>query len=304
MGDPMRPLMWVSKSHAKLAAALREMGHKISAEQHSASCWRSLEYRRQVNRKTQEGAAIPTATRSSSTSTRKPLPRRPAGQPVISVDTKKKELIGNFKNGGSDYRPKGSPRRGRTCTTSRTRSSARSCPTACTTSTANAGCVSVGITSDTAEFAVDVDPALAAIAWDDERYPEARAVDDHGGLRRLQRCARAAVEGRTAEAGRRNRAASSRSATIRPARRSGTRSSTGCSATSRRTGAAGRSTSRLAVVELIGATTTKTGLKVESALDTRSYQKGIKVSNAEMNASTSRGDNSILNGTTQSHPET
>jgi hypothetical protein len=57
---------------------------------------------------------------------------------------------------------------------------------------------------------------------------------------------------------------------------------------------------RLAVVELIGATTTKTGLKVESALDTRSYQKGIKVSKAAMTASTSPAISSILNGTTQS----
>ena len=83
--------------------------------------------------------------------------------------------------------------------------------------------------------------------------------------------------------------------TIRRAHRSGTRSSTGCYATSRRTGAVGRSTNRLAVVELIGATTTKTGLKVESALDTRNYRKGIKVSKAEIKCLYITGD--------QFHPE-
>ena len=62
-------------------------------------------------------------------------------------------------------------------------------------------------------------------------------------------------------------------------------------------------TDRLAVVELIGATTTKTGLKVECALDKRTYQKGIKVSNAEMKPSTSPAIRSILNGTTPSGRE-
>jgi hypothetical protein len=76
MGDPMRPLMWVSKSHAKLAAALREMGHKI-ADSSIPKLLGGLEYRRQVNRKTLEGSRNPTGTRNSSISTRRrPPPRR------------------------------------------------------------------------------------------------------------------------------------------------------------------------------------------------------------------------------------
>ena len=68
MGDPMRPLMWVSKSHAKLAAALCAMGHKI-ADSSIPKLLGLLKYSRQVNRKTLEAAAILTGTRNSSTST-------------------------------------------------------------------------------------------------------------------------------------------------------------------------------------------------------------------------------------------
>ena len=71
VGDPMRPLLWVSKSHAKLAAALRAMGHQVSASRIPQLLER-LGYRRQVNRKTKEGAKHPDAMRSSSTSTPKP----------------------------------------------------------------------------------------------------------------------------------------------------------------------------------------------------------------------------------------
>src|SRR5271166_6415956 len=80
------------------------------------------------------------------------------------------------------------------------------------------------------------------------------------------------------------------SATIRQAHRSGIRSSTAFSATSRRIGAPGPLTDRMAVVELIAATSTKTGLRVESALDERTYEKGIKVSDAEMEALNICGD--------------
>ena len=86
--------------------------------------------------------------------------RRPQRQPVISVDTKKKELIGNFKNGGTDYRPKGDPRRVNVHDFE-DKKLGKVVPYGVYDVTANAGLVSVGITSDTAEFAVAVDPLLA-----------------------------------------------------------------------------------------------------------------------------------------------
>jgi hypothetical protein len=108
MGDPMRPLMWVSKSHAKLAAALREMGHKI-ADSSIPKLLGLLKYRRQVNRKTLEGSHNPDRNAQFEHINTAVIATQAAGQPVISIDTKKKEPIGSYKNGGSDYRQEGCP---------------------------------------------------------------------------------------------------------------------------------------------------------------------------------------------------
>ena len=77
MGDPMRPLRWVSKSHEKLAEELCRCGHSVSPNTVGRLLVDELAYSRQVNRKTREGSSIPTATSNSSTSTRKCWPRRP-----------------------------------------------------------------------------------------------------------------------------------------------------------------------------------------------------------------------------------
>ena len=88
MGDPMRPLMWVSKSHAKLAAALREMGHKI-ADSSIPKLLGLLKYRRQVNRKTLEGSHNPDRNAQFEHINAAVIATQAAGQPVISIDTKK-----------------------------------------------------------------------------------------------------------------------------------------------------------------------------------------------------------------------
>jgi hypothetical protein len=109
LGDPMRPLLWVSKSHAKLADALCAMGHPISPNTVGKLLREELGYSRQTNRKTLEGASHPDRDSQFAHINARACAFREAGQPVISVDTKKKELIGPFKNGGNDDRPKGSP---------------------------------------------------------------------------------------------------------------------------------------------------------------------------------------------------
>ena len=91
-----------------------------------------LGFSRQSNRKADEGSRHPDRNAQFEHINAKVVAAQAQRQPVISVDTKKKELVGNYKNGGSDYRPKGDPGASR-CTTSRTRSSARWCPTASTT---------------------------------------------------------------------------------------------------------------------------------------------------------------------------
>ncbi len=108
MGDPMRPLLWVSKSREKLAAALRAMNHAVSANT-VGKMLITLGYSRQVNRKTKEGSHHPDRDGQFQHINRQVMACQAAGQPVISVDTKKKELIGEYKNGGSDYRAAGCP---------------------------------------------------------------------------------------------------------------------------------------------------------------------------------------------------
>lgn len=109
MGDPIRPLKWVSKSPAKLAAALCATGHSVCANTVAKLLETRLEYSRQVNRKTHDGTNHPDRDAQFEYINASVLDAQAAGQPVISVDTKKKALIGNYRNGGSDDRPKGDP---------------------------------------------------------------------------------------------------------------------------------------------------------------------------------------------------
>lgn len=195
-GDPKRPLLWVSKSMDKLAATLAAMGHPISADTVAKELVK-LGFSRQHNRKADEGSLHPDRNAQFEHINAKMIAAQAAGQPTISVDTKKKELVGNFKNAGSDYRPKGKPRRVNVHDFA-DKELGKVVPYGVYDVTANAGFVSVGITSDTAEFAVQ-----AIRCWR-ERYPKASELTipaDWGGLNG----ARAAVEGRVAEARRRDR---------------------------------------------------------------------------------------------------
>src|SRR5947209_15951187 len=90
LGDPMRPLLWVSKSHAKLADALCAMGHPISPNTVGKRLREQLGYSRQTNRKTLEGARHPDRDSQFAPINARACAFRKAGQPVISVDTKKK----------------------------------------------------------------------------------------------------------------------------------------------------------------------------------------------------------------------
>ncbi|HEY1721995.1 MAG TPA: ISAzo13 family transposase, partial [Magnetospirillaceae bacterium] len=87
VGDPMRPLLWVSKSREKLAAALRELGHKIGANT-VGKLLGTLGYSRQVNRKTKEGSHHPDRDAQFNHINSRVMALQAAGQPVISVDTK------------------------------------------------------------------------------------------------------------------------------------------------------------------------------------------------------------------------
>jgi hypothetical protein len=210
-----------------------------------------------------------------------------AGQPVISVDTKKKELVGNYRNGGTDYRPKGDPKRVKVHDFE-DKDLGKVAPYGVYDVAANSGWVSVGVTHDTAEFAVS-----AIRTWLDkmgrQRYPNARELTitaDCGGsngarvrlwkveLQKLADETRLAIKVSHYPPGtsKWNKIEHRMFCHITQNWRSRPL------------------TDRAAVVELIASTTTKTGLKIESAIDTKTYQKGIKVSDAEMKCLDIRGD--------------
>lgn len=108
-GDPESPLRWTCKSVRKLSAELGRMGHKVSHELVS-KLLDELDYSLQANRKSREGTSQhPDRNAQFDYINSRATEFQSASQPVISVDTKKKELVGDFKNGGRELRPKGDP---------------------------------------------------------------------------------------------------------------------------------------------------------------------------------------------------
>jgi Rhodopirellula transposase DDE domain len=286
LGDPMRPLIWVSKSMDKLAAALTAMGHPISADTVAKELVK-LGFSRQSNRKADEGSKHPDRNAQFEYINKKVIAAQAKKQPVISVDTKKKELVGNYKNGGSDYRPKGDPRRVNVHDFE-DKKLGKIVPYGVYDVAANAGFVSVGITSDTAQFAVQ-----SIRCWRErmgrQRYPKARQLTitaDCGGSNgarvRLWKVELQKLADETGLVLNVHHYPPGTSKWNRIEHR------LFCHITQNWRGRP--LTDRVAVVELIGATTTKAGLKVECALDERIYQKGIKVSDAEMQSLDITGD--------------
>jgi Rhodopirellula transposase DDE domain len=286
LGDPMRPLLWVSKSMDKLAAALTAKGHPISGDTVARELVK-LGYSRQHNRKADEGSKHPYRNAQFEYINAKVVAAQAAGQPVISVDTKKKELVGNYKNGGSDYRPKGTPARVKVHDFV-DKELGKVAPYGVYDVTANAGFVSVGITSDTAEFAVQ-----SIRMWRERmgtgRYPDMRELTitaDGGGSNgarvRLWKMELQKLADETDLVIRVHHFPPGTSKWNKIEHRMF------CHITQNWRGKP--LTDHLTIVSLIGATTTKTGLKVECALDERTYQKGIKVSDAEMARLNIKGD--------------
>lgn len=152
-GDPESPLRWTSKSVRKLASELRAMGYKVGPQKVSEML-RGLGYSLQANRKTREGTNHPDRNAQFEHIYRKVRDFQRRGQPVISVDTKKKELVGDFKNGGQEWRPKGEPEEVRVHDF-RDPQLGKAVPYGVYDLAANEGWVSVGIDHDTPAFAVE-----------------------------------------------------------------------------------------------------------------------------------------------------
>lgn len=280
LGDPERPLLWVSKSLEKMAAALRELGHRVSPNT-VRRLLRRLGFSRQGNFKANEGRSHPDRDGQFEHINAQVLAFQAAGQPVISVDTKKKELIGNYKNAGTDWRTKKSPRRvnGHDF---EDKTLGKAIPYGVYDVTNNSGWVRVGVTHDTSQFAVN-----AIRSWLEQmgrdRYPTADRVmitADCGGSNGARvRLWKVELQKLADETG----------LTISvchypPGTSKWNKIEHRLFCHISQNWRARPLTSRLAIVELIGATTTKAGLKVTCQLDTADYPKGIKVSDAEMEA--------------------
>jgi DDE family transposase len=286
MGDPMRPLLWVSKSHAKLAEALSAMGHKIKKSS-IPKLLGGLQYRRQMNRKTLGGSSHPDRDAQFEHINAAVIATQAAGQPVISIDTKKKELIGPYKNGGSDYRPEGCPDKVNEHDFA-DKNLGKAVPYGVYDIAADTGCVSVGIDNDTAQFSVN-----SIRRWLDrmgrERYPamnQLMITADGGGSNGSRvRLFKVELQNLADETGLTLQVCHYPPGTSKWNK---IEHKLFCHIT--QTWRGKPLTSRETVVELIASTTTKTGLTVRCELDTRTYPKGIKVSDAQMATLNIKGD--------------
>jgi len=180
-GDPESPLRWTSKSAAKLAQALREMGHQV-VDRTVLRLLKAKGYSLQANKKTREGAQHPDRDAQFAHINQTVSEALTAGEPVISVDAKKRELVGDFKAVGREFQPKRRPVevRGHDF---KDKDLGHAIPYGVYDLSAEEGWVSVGITSDTASFAVN-----SIISWWEHlgraRYPDAKTLTitaDSGG---------------------------------------------------------------------------------------------------------------------------
>ena len=277
-GDPMSPLKWTSKSTRTIAEDLARGGHPVSNVT-VARCLAEMGYTLQANVKTREGPQHPDRDAQFRYLNRQVKSFRRIGDPVISVDTKKKELVGAFKNGGRRWMPQGTPDKV-SAYDFPSQAEGKAIPYGAYDIARNRAVVNVGVTHETAEFAVE-----SIRRWwrmDGRRYyREAERIlicaDSGGGNGNRQRAWKVHLQQLSNETG---------------------LAVTVCHyppGTSKWNKIEHRLFSFISlnwkgkplinfetVVNLIGGTRTKTGLKVKAILDTNQYQTGVELSKKAM----------------------
>jgi Rhodopirellula transposase DDE domain len=278
-GDPMSPLRWTTKSTVKLADELSAQGHRAGPKT-VARLLKDHDYSLQANTKTIEGRQHPDRDAQFCYINEQVTVFLAAGQPVISVDTKKKENVGRYANGGAEYQRKGEPEK--TNTYDFIGELGKAVPYGVYDVAANAGWVNVGTDADTGEFAVESIrrwwAKIGVVA-----YPEATRLlitadggGSNGARLRLWKTQLAQLATETGleitvvhlppgtskwnKIEHRMFSAITMNWRGRPLE------------------------THEVVVETIAATTTRTGLTVQAMLDTNTYQRGIKISDKEMKA--------------------
>ena len=281
-GDPMSLLRWTLKSTMRLARTLTGQGHRVSART-VASMLKGLGYSPQGNRKTREGSEHEDRAAQFRHINAQAMAMQSRGRPVVSVDAKKKELVGDFKNGGKEWRPTGRPGEVRVYDLiDKAPDQGRVTPYGVYDLAANEGWVSVGTDHDTARFA-----AQTIEKWWREmgviRYPAAKEllITADGGGSNSSRCRlwRIALRELADATGLVPRVCHFPPGT---GKWNKIEHRLFCHVTQNWRGRP--LTSPDLIVKLIGGTTTSAGLKVKAALDTARYKSGIKVSDEALKA--------------------
>jgi hypothetical protein len=273
-GDPESPLRWTCKGVRRLAVELQAQRFQIG-HQKVADLLHDLHYSLQGNRKQREGSQHPDRNAQFEHIAATVADFQARCQPVISVDTKKKELVGDFKNPGREWRPQGQPERVRVHDLA-DKKLGKAIPYGIYDLTANLGWVSVGIDHDTAEFAV----ATIRRWWynlGQPLYPQAQELlitaDGGGSNGRRSRLWKVSLQGLA------NELCLGLTVCHFPPGTSKWNKIEHRLFSQISTNWRGRPLSSLEViVELIANTTTATGLRVQAELDTNRYPTGIKVS--------------------------
>jgi hypothetical protein len=279
-GDPMSPLLWTCKSTRHLAQALATMGHHVS-HQTVARLLTESGYNLQANRKTEEGKDHPDRNSQFEHINRKVRSFQRRGQPVVSVDTKKKELVGNYKNPGQEWEPGGQPRRVKSKDFP-DKVLGKVAPYGVYDQTMNEGWVNVGITHDTADFAVE-----SIRRWwyrmGHQVYLEARELlvtaDSGGSNSSRSRLWKVCLQKLADELGLKIHVCHFPPGTSKWNK---IEHRMFCHITENWRGRP--LVSHEVVVNLIGSTRTGTGLRIQAELDTTSYETGVKVTNKELEA--------------------
>jgi transposase len=277
-GDPEAALLWVSKSQRHLARALAERGFTAS-QKLVGRLLRGLGFSLQANRKTREGASHPDRNAQFEHINAQITAFQAAGQPTISVDTKKKELVGDFKNGGRELRPRGDPEPVRVHDFMLPELG-KVAPYGVYDIAANAGWINLGITSDTAAFAVE-----SIRRWWRElgqsRYQDATRIlitadcgGSNGARVRLWKTELQTLADQTG--------LSITVAHLPPGTSKWNRIEHRLFAFITQNWRGKPLLTHQVIVQLIASTTTAKGLTVQCRLDDNIYNKGIKVSDAEM----------------------
>jgi Rhodopirellula transposase DDE domain len=277
-GDPMSPLRWTCKSTAKLAEELTRQKHPVS-DRTVAMLLKQSGYSLQANRKSREGSSHPDRNAQFEYINRQVRAFQKRQQPVVSVDTKKKELVGEFKNPGEEWQPQGQPQPVNVHDFP-DKKLGKAIPYGVYDLAGNEGWVSVGIDHDTAEFA-----CASILRWWNEmgsaRFPRATELmitaDGGGSNSSRNRLWKKSLQGLADELGMTLKICHFPPGTSKWNK---IEHRLFCFITKNWRGRP--LTTYEVIVNLIASTTTKTGLIVRAALDPRQYETGITVSDEEL----------------------